>query len=166
VTKSRKRKSNRDEEDSRMTKKRRCVKTSSEANLEQKKRVEDYPTKKLPLKTLLTEKNAPKWWEMNPYKGDIKWKRLDHNGICFPPPYKQHHVKIKYKGKPVLLNASQEELATFYAVMLETEWVKRKAFNTNFFREFRIELKNAKEKRHRHTFITNFKELDFRPIYE
>jgi len=122
--------------------------------------------KKLPLKTLLTEKNAAKWWEINPYKGDIKWKRLDHNGICFPPSYKQHHVRIKYKGKPVVLNASQEELATFYAVMLETEWVKKKAFNTNFFREFRIELKNAKEKRHRHTCITNFKDLDFRPIYK
>jgi len=132
---------------------------------EKKMNISDYPTKELPLKPLLTEKDAPKWWEMPPYKGDTKWKRLDHNGICFPPPYKQHHVNILYKGKPVELNAEQEELATFYAVMLETDWVKKKAFNINFFREFRLALKNAKLEKHRHTEINNFKTLNFRPIY-
>lgn len=130
------------------------------------KKVSEYPTKELPLKPLLTEKDAPKWWDMPPYKGDIKWKRLDHNGICFPPPYKQHHVSILYKGKPVELNAQQEELATFYAVMIETEWVKKKAFNINFFREFRLTLRNAKEEKHRHTQMTDFRHLNFRPIYE
>jgi len=89
---------------------------------------------------------------------------LNHNGICFPPPYKQHHVKILYKGKPVELNAKQEELATFYAVMLDSEWVKKKAFNINFFREFRLELKNATLEKHRHTHIMNFRDINFRPI--
>merc|ERR1719317_523370 len=129
-------------------------------------RIEDYPTKPLPLKPLLTEKNATKWWDMDPYEGDIKWKRLNHNGILFPPAYEQHHVKILYKGDPVELNAEQEELATFYAVMIETEWVKKRAFNINFFREFRSALKNAKEEKHRHTHITDFRALNFRPIYE
>jgi len=133
---------------------------------EVRKKVSDYKTKKLPLVPLLTEKDAPKWWDVPPYKGGIKWKRLNHNGICFPPPYKQHHVNLLYKGKPVELNASQEELVTFYAVMIESPWVKKKAFNINFFREFRMEIKNAKLSKHRHTHITDFRHLDFRPIYE
>jgi len=132
----------------------------------EEKKVSDYPVKDLPLKPLLTEKNAPKWWDLPPYKGDTKWKRLDHNGICFPPPYEQHHVAILYKGKPVKLNAKQEELATFYAVMIESDWVKKRAFNVNFFREFRRELRNAKEEEFKHPNITDFKDLNFRPIYE
>jgi len=62
------------------------------------------------------------------------------------------------------LNAKQEELATFYAVMLDSEWVKKKAFNINFFREFRLELKNATLEKHRHTHIMNFRDINFRPI--
>jgi len=174
TTKILKRKMTHDHGDSFRRKKRRNGSTPpyapktkpSKTDFEQPRRVEDYPTKELPLKPLLTEKDAPKWWEMDRYKGDIKWKRLDHNGICFPPPYEQHHVKINYQGNPVELNAQQEELATFYAVMLESDWVKKKSFNINFFREFRIELKNAKEDKYRHTYITNFKDIDFRPIYE
>eukprot|EP00495_Collosphaeridae_sp_1-RS-2012_P008789 TRINITY_DN8788_c0_g2_i1.p2 TRINITY_DN8788_c0_g2~~TRINITY_DN8788_c0_g2_i1.p2 ORF type:complete len:80 (-),score=49.20 TRINITY_DN8788_c0_g2_i1:2-241(-) len=49
--------------------------------------------------------------------------------------------------------------------MLETDWVKKKAFNINFFREFRLALKNAKLEKHRHTEINQFKSLNFRPIY-
>jgi len=75
-------------------------------------------------------------------------------------------VNILYKGKPVELNASQEELVTFYAVMIESPWVKKKAFNINFFREFRREIKNAKLKEHQHINITEFRHLNFRPIYE
>jgi len=96
----------------------------------------------------------------------LKWKRLNHNGICFPPPYEQHHIKILYDGKPVDLNAEQEELATFYAVMLESDYVKKKIFNINFFREFRLALKNAKEEKFRHTGITDFKKLNFQPIFD
>jgi len=91
---------------------------------------------------------------------------LDHNGICFPPPYEPHNVPILYKGKPVKLNSKQEELATFYAVMLESEWVKKRMFNVNFFREFRMELRNAEKEEYRHTDLTDFKHLNFRPIYE
>merc|ERR1719513_113992 len=98
---------------------------SAKPKREVRKKVSEYQTKKLPLQPLRTEKNALKWWEVPPLKGDIKWKRLNHNGICFPPPYKQHHVKIVYDGKPVELNAKQEELATFYAVMIDSEWVKK-----------------------------------------
>merc|ERR1719285_794564 len=90
------------------------------------KKVSEYPTKDLPLKPLLTEKDALKWWDLPPYKGDIKWKRLNHNGICFPPPYKQHHVQLFYKGEPVELNAKHEK--------------------------------------YRHTHITDFRRINFRPI--
>jgi len=175
TTKNRKRKSTHDDRDAKKKPKKSVGATagggsnsssSKKTHGEEEKSVKDYPTKDLPLKPLLTEKDAPKWWEMEPYKGDIKWKRLNHNGICFPPPYEQHNVKILYKGEPVELNAKQEELATFYAVMLESDYVKKKVFNINFFREFRIELKNAPLAKHRHTQMTDFKEINFRPIYD
>merc|ERR1719510_2423977 len=128
------------------------------------KRVKDYPKKETPLKPLEPDKGAPKWWEVPPYKGDIKWKTLDHNGILFPPPYKPHGVKITYGGKPVKLSPFQEELATFYAIKLETDWVKKKAFNMNFFSEFRKALVTDDEVKHPE--IKDFKKLNFRPIYD
>jgi len=30
---------------------------------------------------------------------DIFWDTLEHNGVCFPPPYKPHGIKMKYNGK-------------------------------------------------------------------
>jgi len=128
-------------------------------------KVSDYPQKAMPLVPLEPVLGAPKWWEVEPYKGATKWKSLDHNGILFPPPYKQHHVKILYDGRPVDLDPQQEELASFYAMKLETPWVKKKAFNKNFFAEFRRLLIERKAEI-RHPEICDFKKLNFRPIYE
>merc|ERR1719187_989126 len=81
--------------------------------------VDNYPVKP-EIKPLLTEKDAVRWWDKEPYKGDIKWTTLDHNGVVFPPPYQPHNVKLLYDGKPLDLTPEQEELATFYAQMIET----------------------------------------------
>merc|ERR1719336_1257851 len=124
----------------------------------------NYPTKEEVL-VLKSDKNAQRWWEKDPYKGDIKWTSLDHNGVVFPPPYAPHNVKPLYDGKPLDLTPEQEELATFYAQMIETDWVKKKVFNKNFFFEFRRALVHPKAKI-KHPECTHFQKFNFRPIYE
>ncbi|KAL3850228.1 hypothetical protein ACJIZ3_012110 [Penstemon smallii] len=88
-----------------------------------------------------------------------KWTTLVHNGVIFPPPYKPHGVKMLYKGKPVDLTPEQEEVATMYAVMLETEYMSKPQFKENFMTDWRKILgKN-------HT-IQSLDLCDFTPIYE
>merc|ERR1719204_2035681 len=56
-------------------------------------------------------------------------------------------------------------MATFYAQMLETDWVKKKAFNMNFFKEFRKMLV-APDAAIKHPECTHFSKFNFRPIYD
>ncbi|XP_009120049.1 DNA topoisomerase 1 beta [Brassica rapa] len=91
--------------------------------------------------------------------GQKKWKTLEHNGVIFPPPYKRHGVKILYQGKPVDLTPEQEEVATMFAVMRETEYYNKKMFRDNFWNDWRKIL----GKNH---VIKNLDDCDFSPIYE
>lgn len=88
-----------------------------------------------------------------------KWTTLVHNGVIFPPPYKPHGVKMLYKGQPVTLTPEQEEVATMFAVMLDTDYMNKPQFKKNFFSDWKKILgKN-------HT-IQNLEDCDFTPIYE
>ncbi|PWA99650.1 DNA topoisomerase I alpha [Artemisia annua] len=88
-----------------------------------------------------------------------KWTSLVHNGVIFPPAYKPHGVKMLYKGKPVDLSPEQEEVATMFAVMLDTDYMSKPQFKENFWSDWRTILgKN-------HT-IQNLDNCDFKPIYE
>ncbi|XP_073276175.1 DNA topoisomerase 1 beta-like [Primulina huaijiensis] len=88
-----------------------------------------------------------------------KWTTLVHNGVIFPPPYKPHRIKMLYKGKPVILTPEQEEVATMFAVMLDTEYMNKPKFKENFMTDWRKILgKN-------HT-IQKLEDCDFTPIYE
>ncbi|KAB5534466.1 hypothetical protein DKX38_017552 [Salix brachista] len=91
--------------------------------------------------------------------GQKKWTTLVHNGVIFPPPYKPHGVKMLYKGKPVDLTPEQEEVATMFAVMKDTEYVKKPQFLQNFWNDWRILL----GKNH---VIQKLEICDFNPIYE
>ncbi|XP_010449383.1 PREDICTED: DNA topoisomerase 1 alpha-like isoform X3 [Camelina sativa] len=91
--------------------------------------------------------------------GQRKWTTLVHNGVIFPPPYKPHGIKILYKGKPVDLTIEQEEVATMFAVMRETEYYDKPQFRENFWNDWRILL----GKKH---VIQKLDECDFTPIYE
>ncbi|KAJ9562919.1 hypothetical protein OSB04_008079 [Centaurea solstitialis] len=88
-----------------------------------------------------------------------KWTSLVHNGVIFPPPYKPHGVKMLYKGKPVDLTPEQEEVATMFAVMLDTDYMTKPVFKENFMSDWRRILGRN------HT-IQNLDDCDFRPIYE
>ena len=88
-----------------------------------------------------------KWWEKPPEEendnnsGDedesAKWKHMEHNGVLFPPEYEPHGIKIKYKGEPIELNPEQEEVVTFWAQVIDTDYAKKEIAIRNFTKELR-----------------------------
>ncbi|KAI0745150.1 hypothetical protein C8Q76DRAFT_607489 [Earliella scabrosa] len=109
-----------------------------------------------------------KWWEAQNANrdGSVKWETLEHNGVYFPPPYEPlpSHVKMKYNGQVVDLPPESEEVAGFYAAMLETDHAKDVTFNKNFFDDF---LKVLKKNPPRNGVkITKFELCDFRPMFD
>jgi DNA topoisomerase-1 len=110
------------------------------------------------------EEEVFKWWENeadpNGDDGTVKWQTLEHNGVIFPPPYEPlpDNIKMKYKGmfllwaflspfiyrsvgKPVDLPYEAEEVAAFYAALLESEHAKDTTFNNNFFEDWKTLMK-------------------------
>ena len=103
------------------------------------------------------EEEVFRWWEQQDANGDTseKWQTLEHNGVYFPPPYEPlpSSVKMRYNGtcspsrtrplthitplgKPVDLPLASEEVAGFYAALIESDHAKDKTFNKNFFEDF------------------------------
>jgi Eukaryotic DNA topoisomerase I, DNA binding fragment len=90
----------------------------------------------------------------------VKWTTLEHGGVLFPPEYTPHGVKLKYDGVPVDLTPEQEEVATMFAAMLETDYVtqKKEQFMKNFWTDFQHVLG-------RKHVIQSLDKCDFRDIY-
>lgn len=84
-----------------------------------------------------------KWWEKSNEEedGDVKWNELEHNGVLFPPAYVPHGVKMKYDGKPISLSPEAEEVASFFAALIETDHGKNPVFQKNFFSDWQEILK-------------------------
>jgi DNA topoisomerase-1 len=113
------------------------------------------------------EEEIFKWWEVDPDgDGTQKWKTLVHSGVIFPPPYEPlpSNVKMLYDGRPVDLPPESEEVAGFYAALLETDHAKDSVFITNFFNDWQQVLK--KHPPGGGVKITKFASCDFRPMYE
>ncbi|XP_020590375.1 DNA topoisomerase 1 beta-like [Phalaenopsis equestris] len=91
--------------------------------------------------------------------GGLKWTTLEHNGVIFPPPYNPHGIKMLYNGQPVDLTPEQEEVATMFAVMKDTDYAAKPKFIENFMNDWRQIL----GKNH---VIKKFELCDFTPIYE
>lgn len=85
------------------------------------------------------------------------WWYLEHHGVVFPDFYKRHNVKIKHDGQPVELTLQQEELATFFAQSLGTEWETNKRYVSNFSNQFLATFGSSKSK-------YDFAKFDFTPI--
>ena len=62
-----------------------------------------------------------KWWEEEKPTDGSKWRFLEHKGVMFPPEYEPlpDHVAFKYDGEKIKLSPDAEEIAGFYARMLE-----------------------------------------------
>lgn len=88
-----------------------------------------------------------------------KWTTLEHCGVIFPPPYTPHGVKMLYNGQPVDLTPEQEEVATMFAVMKDTDYAAKPTFIENFMNDWRLIL----GKNH---IIKKFELCDFTPIYD
>lgn len=97
-------------------------------------------------------------WVLNHFGGaKRKWNTLEHHGVMFPLEYEKHDVPIIYHGQEIILEKYAEEIATLYARYIDTEYIKNKIFNRNFWSDWRRVLGDN------HT-IQNLADVDFRPI--
>ncbi|CAI1715794.1 hypothetical protein SEUBUCD646_0O01610 [Saccharomyces eubayanus] len=104
---------------------------------EQKKKQEEEDQEAEDQK-LKDEEDEYKWWEKENEDDTIKWATLKHNGVIFPPPYQPlpSHIKLYYDGNPVDLPPQAEEVAGFFAALLESDHAKNPVFQKNFFNDF------------------------------
>lgn len=98
-------------------------------------------------------------WEEEKKNDGTKWSFLEHKGPMFAPPYEPlpDSVIFEYAGKKMKLSEDAEEIAGFYARLLDHEYTSKVAFNTNFFRDFR-KCMNKKERE----VITDLTKCNFR----
>ncbi|XP_030588490.1 DNA topoisomerase 1 [Archocentrus centrarchus] len=114
-------------------------------------------------KKVKKEEEKWKWWEEERYTDGSKWRFLEHKGPVFAPPYEPllDKVKFYYDGKPMKLSAPAEEVATFFAKMLDHEYTTKDIFRKNFFKDWRKEM-TSEEK----STITDLNKCDFREMSE
>ncbi|XP_057291421.1 DNA topoisomerase I, mitochondrial-like isoform X2 [Hydractinia symbiolongicarpus] len=107
------------------------------------------------------EEEVWRWWEEEPHPEGIKWKTLEHKGPCFPPLYEPlpKNVKFRYNGEVMELSPEAEEVATFYAKMLDHDYTKKEIFNTNFFEDWRKEMTSEERKVIKKLELCDFKEM-------
>lgn len=126
---------------------------SSKAGQKRKKQTKQQPAKR-PKSAGNARKTASK-----ADKGEVKWQTLVHAGVLFPPEYEPHGVKMLYEGKPVDLTPDQEEVASMFAIMKETDYMNKPTFLKNFWDGF----KEVLGKNH---VIKGLDKCDFTPIYD
>lgn len=117
------------------------------------------PTKKK--KKEEEEQQVWKWWEEEKKEDGVKWRFLEHKGPLFAPPYEPlpDNVKFFYDGKEISLSELAEEVATFYAKMLEHDYTTKPVFNNNFFKDWRKVMTD-----HERSIITDLKKCNFKPM--
>uniref|UniRef100_A0AAR2JLJ1 DNA topoisomerase 1 n=1 Tax=Pygocentrus nattereri TaxID=42514 RepID=A0AAR2JLJ1_PYGNA len=104
-----------------------------------------------------------KWWEEERYTDGVKWKFLEHKGPVFAPPYEPlpSNVKFYYDGRPMKLSLEAEEVATFFAKMLDHEYTTKDVFRKNFFKDWRKEMTSEEKAK-----ITDLNKCDFSEMNE
>uniref|UniRef100_A0A8C3T2H2 DNA topoisomerase I n=2 Tax=Chelydra serpentina TaxID=8475 RepID=A0A8C3T2H2_CHESE len=100
-------------------------------------------------------------WEEEKTDDGVKWKQLEHKGPYFAPLYEPlpDDVKFYYDGKSMKLNVATEEIATFYAKMLDHEYTTKEIFQNNFFHDWRKEMTSEERKKIKHLEKCDFKEM-------
>jgi DNA topoisomerase-1 len=92
-------------------------------------------TPKLPKKRKAESGN---WWEEDDIdeQSTQKWRALEHHGVIFPPDYTPHGIPMIYDGEAKALSAEQEEVATWWAAVIGSEWEHKEIFRKNFEQNF------------------------------
>lgn len=109
------------------------------------------------------EKEIWKWWEEAPRQDGVKWTTLEHKGPYFAPLYERlpDDVPFIYDGKPYPLSEAAEEVATFFAKMLDHDYTKKDVFVKNFWNDWRKEMTAEEAAR-----IKSFDKCDFSKIHQ
>lgn len=78
-------------------------------------------------------------WEEEKKDNGVKWNYLEHKGPVFAPAYEPlpGNVKFYYDGREMKLSEETEEVASFYARMLDHDYTTKDVFNKNFFHDWR-----------------------------
>ncbi|KAB7495843.1 DNA topoisomerase 1 [Armadillidium nasatum] len=107
--------------------------------------------------------NSVNEWEEEKRDDGKKWTFLEHKGPVFADPYERlpSHVKFCYDGNHMVLSEPAEEVAGFYAKMLDHEYTTKEVFKKNFFKDWR-KVMTEKEKAK----ITDLSKCDFRRLHE
>lgn len=157
----------RDDDDNDAEFKPKKIKTENDKKAKKRKQDEDIKSKKTKHKKEVTDgkkkaKKEPeekwKWWEEERYTDGVKWKFLEHKGPVFAPAYEPlpSHVKFYYDGKHMKLSPEAEEVATFFAKMLDHEYTTKDIFRKNFFKDWRKEMTSEERAK-----LTDLKKCDF-----
>ncbi|XP_072376809.1 DNA topoisomerase I, mitochondrial isoform X1 [Diabrotica undecimpunctata] len=119
----------------------------------------DSPKKK---KKVEEEQEVWKWWEEEKKDDGVKWTFLEHKGPVFAPDYERlpKNVKFYYDGKEVELSEEAEEVAGFYAKMLDHDYTTKEIFNKNFFKDWRKVMTDDER-----ALITDLKKCNFKKMH-
>jgi len=147
-----------DDDDKPVAAKKKTVATNGAAKKAKKSTKEETPKSEEP------EEDIYRWWEDQKEDDSIKWDTLEHHGVMFPPEYEPlpSHVKMYYDGKAVDLPPAAEEVAGFFAALIETDHGKNPVFQKNFFHDF---LEVLKESGGCNVEIKEFEKCDFTKMY-
>ncbi|CAJ1057227.1 DNA topoisomerase I%2C mitochondrial isoform X1 [Xyrichtys novacula] len=112
-----------------------------------KEEIEEAKQLKMKLKQE-EEQNRWRWWEEEKYEFGVKWKSLEHKGPFFPPEFQAlpDDVHFYYDGKKVKLSLAAQEVALFFAQMLDHEYTTKAVFRENFFQDWRKEMTHEERK--------------------
>jgi len=89
----------------------------------------------------------------------MKWKKLQHNGILFPPEYEKQGIMIKVKGETINLDINQEEMIYQWAKKKDTPYAQDKVFQKNFTGDFAKTLDSKFKK-------ISYEDIDFANAYK
>ena len=89
----------------------------------------------------------------------MKWKKLQHNGILFPPKYEKQGITIKVKGDTINLDINQEEMIYQWAKKKDTPYAEDKVFQKNFTKDFAKTLDSKFKK-------ISYEDIDFSNAYK
>lgn len=100
-------------------------------------------------------------WEEEKREDGVKWNFLEHKGPVFAPDYEPlpDNVQFLYDGKPMKLSQNAEEIACFYAKMLDHEYTSKKVFNDNFFHDWRKSMTTSEREKIHRLEKCNFKQM-------